>query len=67
MIGGSFCNDFFIVNFVCKGFYEGIGWFFFEFYCFLYDVWFKEGDDCFFFWFFENVVVMGVSDKRDIL
>lgn len=67
VIGGSLCNDFLNVNLVRKGLYEGIGWFFFEFYYLLNYLCFKEGDDWLFFWMFENVVVMKVGDKRDIL
>lgn len=45
---------------------EGTGRLFFEFYRLLHEAWPKEGDDRPFFWLFENVVAMGVSDKRDI-
>lgn len=45
---------------------EGTGRLFFEFYRLLHDARPKEGDDRPFFWLFENVVAMGVSDKRDI-
>ena len=45
---------------------EGTGRLFFEFYRLLHEARPKEGDDRPFFWLFENVVAMGVSDKRDI-
>uniref|UniRef100_A0ACB8G8J4 DNA (Cytosine-5)-methyltransferase 3A n=1 Tax=Sphaerodactylus townsendi TaxID=933632 RepID=A0ACB8G8J4_9SAUR len=48
------------------GLYEGTGRLFFEFYRLLHEARPKEGDDRPFFWLFENVVAMGVSDKRDI-
>uniref|UniRef100_A0A452VC46 DNA (cytosine-5)-methyltransferase 3A n=1 Tax=Ursus maritimus TaxID=29073 RepID=A0A452VC46_URSMA len=66
VIGGSPCNDLSIVNPARKGLYEGTGRLFFEFYRLLHDARPKEGDDRPFFWLFENVVAMGVSDKRDI-
>ncbi|KAG9347687.1 hypothetical protein JZ751_005261 [Albula glossodonta] len=44
----------------------GTGRLFFEFYRLLHEARPKEGDDRPFFWLFENVVAMGVSDKRDI-
>lgn len=44
----------------------GSGRLFFEFYRLLHEARPKEGDDRPFFWLFENVVAMGVSDKRDI-
>ena len=66
VIGSSPCNDLSIVNPARKGLYEGTGRLFFEFYCLLHDARPKEGDDRPFFWLFENVVAMGVSDKRDI-
>lgn len=63
IIGGSPCNDLSIVNPARK---EGTGRLFFEFYRLLHEARPKEGDDRPFFWLFENVVAMGVSDKRDI-
>lgn len=51
------------VFFLCV---EGTGRLFFEFYRLLHEVRPKEGDDRPFFWLFENVVAMGISDKRDI-
>ncbi|KAI1890263.1 hypothetical protein AGOR_G00151920 [Albula goreensis] len=45
---------------------EGTGRLFFEFYRLLNAARPKEGEDRPFFWLFENVVAMGVSDKRDI-
>lgn len=39
---------------------------FFEFYRLLSEAKPKEGEDRPFFWMFENVVAMGVNDKRDI-
>lgn len=45
---------------------EGTGRLFFEFYRLLHEARPKEGDERPFFWLFENVVAMGVSDKRDI-
>ncbi|XP_034051165.1 DNA (cytosine-5)-methyltransferase 3A-like isoform X3 [Thalassophryne amazonica] len=66
VIGGSPCNDLSIVNPARKGLYEGTGRLFFEFYRLLHEARPKEGDDRPFFWLFENVVAMGVSDKRDI-
>lgn len=45
---------------------EGTGRLFFEFYRLLHEARPKEGDGRPFFWLFENVVAMGVSDKRDI-
>nr|UAT11631.1 DNA methyltransferase 3 alpha [Protopterus annectens] len=66
VIGGSPCNDLSIVNPARKGLYEGTGRLFFEFYRLLHEAKPKEGDDRPFFWLFENVVAMGVSDKRDI-
>ncbi|CAD7673651.1 unnamed protein product [Nyctereutes procyonoides] len=65
VIGGSPCNDLSIVNPARKGLYEGTGWLFFEFYRLLHDARPKEGDDRP-FQLFENVVAMGISDKRDI-
>ncbi|CAB1329466.1 unnamed protein product, partial [Coregonus sp. 'balchen'] len=50
VIGGSPCNDLSIVNPARKGLYAKP----------------KEGEDRPFFWMFENVVAMGVNDKRDI-
>lgn len=47
-------------------FTEGTGRLFFEFYRLLHEARPKEGDNRPFFWLFENVVAMGVSDKRDI-
>ncbi|KAM9778330.1 DNA (cytosine-5)-methyltransferase 3A-like isoform 8-T12 [Syngnathus typhle] len=66
VIGGSPCNDLSIVNPARKGLYEGTGRLFFEFYRLLHEARPKEGDGRPFFWLFENVVAMGVSDKRDI-
>uniref|UniRef100_A0A9J8A9K4 DNA (cytosine-5-)-methyltransferase n=2 Tax=Cyprinus carpio TaxID=7962 RepID=A0A9J8A9K4_CYPCA len=66
VIGGSPCNDLSIVNPARKGLYEGTGRLFFEFYRLLHEARPKEGDHRPFFWLFENVVAMGVSDKRDI-
>ncbi|KAM3870984.1 DNA (cytosine-5)-methyltransferase 3A-like [Diretmus argenteus] len=66
IIGGSPCNDLSIVNPARKGLFEGTGRLFFEFYRLLHEARPKEGDDRPFFWLFENVVAMGVSDKRDI-
>uniref|UniRef100_A0A8C5ADX9 DNA (cytosine-5-)-methyltransferase n=1 Tax=Gadus morhua TaxID=8049 RepID=A0A8C5ADX9_GADMO len=66
VIGGSPCNDLSIVNPARKGLFEGTGRLFFEFYRLLHEARPKEGDNRPFFWLFENVVAMGVSDKRDI-
>ncbi|KAM4571318.1 DNA (cytosine-5)-methyltransferase 3B isoform 3-T3 [Fundulus diaphanus] len=66
VIGGSPCNDLSIVNPARKGLYEGTGRLFFEFYRLLSETKPKEGEDRPFFWMFENVVAMGVNDKRDI-
>ncbi|KAM9777567.1 DNA (cytosine-5)-methyltransferase 3A [Neosynchiropus ocellatus] len=66
VIGGSPCNDLSIVNPARKGLFEGTGRLFFEFYRLLHEARPKVGDDRPFFWLFENVVAMGVSDKRDI-
>uniref|UniRef100_A0A8C7RWY2 DNA (cytosine-5-)-methyltransferase 3 beta, duplicate b.1 n=1 Tax=Oncorhynchus mykiss TaxID=8022 RepID=A0A8C7RWY2_ONCMY len=44
----------------------GTGRLFFEFYRLLSEAKPKEGEDRPFFWMFENVVAMGVNDKRDI-
>uniref|UniRef100_A0A7N6C5Y1 DNA (cytosine-5-)-methyltransferase n=1 Tax=Anabas testudineus TaxID=64144 RepID=A0A7N6C5Y1_ANATE len=66
VIGGSPCNDLSIVNPARKGLFEGTGRLFFEFYRLLHEARPKQGDDRPFFWLFENVVAMGVSDKRDI-
>uniref|UniRef100_A0A3P9PKL4 DNA (cytosine-5-)-methyltransferase n=1 Tax=Poecilia reticulata TaxID=8081 RepID=A0A3P9PKL4_POERE len=66
VIGGSPCNDLSIVNPARKGVYGGSGRLFFEFYRLLHEARPKGGDDRPFFWLFENVVAMGVSDKRDI-
>lgn len=63
VIGGSPCNDLSIVNPARK---EGTGRLFFEFYRLLHEARPKQGDNRPFFWLFENVVAMGVSDKRDI-
>ncbi|KAJ4939942.1 hypothetical protein JOQ06_029377 [Pogonophryne albipinna] len=63
VIGGSPCNDLSIVNPARK---EGTGRLFFEFYRLLHEARPKEGETRPFFWLFENVVAMGVSDKRDI-
>lgn len=55
---------------LCGGFLfcrtEGTGRLFFEFYRLLHEARPKPGDERPFFWLFENVVAMGVSDKRDI-
>lgn len=53
-------------NPTCSLLPEGTGRLFFEFYRLLHEARPKEGDDRPFFWLFENVVAMGVSDKRDI-
>ncbi|KAG7261194.1 hypothetical protein CRUP_023813 [Coryphaenoides rupestris] len=45
---------------------HGTGRLFFEFYRLLHEARPKDGDNRPFFWLFENVVAMGVSDKRDI-
>lgn len=45
---------------------EGTGRLFFEFYRLLSEAKPKEGEERPFFWMFENVVAMGVNDKRDI-
>ncbi|XP_064411609.1 DNA (cytosine-5)-methyltransferase 3A isoform X3 [Latimeria chalumnae] len=66
VIGGSPCNDLSIVNPARKGLFEGTGRLFFEFYRLLHEARPKIGDNRPFFWLFENVVAMGVSDKRDI-
>ncbi|XP_056284769.1 DNA (cytosine-5)-methyltransferase 3A-like isoform X3 [Pseudoliparis swirei] len=66
VIGGSPCNDLSIVNPARKGLFEGTGRLFFEFYRLLHEARPKTGDDRPFYWLFENVVAMGVSDKRDI-
>nr|XP_019953763.1 PREDICTED: DNA (cytosine-5)-methyltransferase 3A-like isoform X3 [Paralichthys olivaceus]AKE33281.1 DNA (cytosine-5-)-methyltransferase 3 alpha transcript variant X4 [Paralichthys olivaceus] len=66
VIGGSPCNDLSIVNPARKGLFEGTGRLFFEFYRLLHEARPKEGEARPFFWLFENVVAMGVSDKRDI-
>ncbi|KAM8953350.1 DNA (cytosine-5)-methyltransferase 3A-like [Pelodytes ibericus] len=66
VIGGSPCNDLSIVNPARKGLFEGTGRLFFEFYRLLHEARPKDGDGRPFFWLFENVVAMGVSDKRDI-
>ncbi|XP_072299919.1 DNA (cytosine-5)-methyltransferase 3A-like isoform X5 [Eucyclogobius newberryi] len=66
VIGGSPCNDLSIVNPARKGLFEGTGRLFFEFYRLLHEARPKPGDQRPFFWLFENVVAMGVSDKRDI-
>ncbi|XP_046895452.1 DNA (cytosine-5)-methyltransferase 3B isoform X1 [Hypomesus transpacificus] len=66
VIGGSPCNDLSIVNPARKGLYEGTGRLFFEFYRLLSEARPKEGEERPFFWMFENVVAMGVNDKRDI-
>ncbi|XP_068135989.1 DNA (cytosine-5)-methyltransferase 3A isoform X3 [Hyperolius riggenbachi] len=63
VIGGSPCNDLSIVNPARK---EGTGRLFFEFYRLLHEARPKEGESRPFFWLFENVVAMGISDKRDI-
>ncbi|XP_035245006.1 DNA (cytosine-5)-methyltransferase 3B-like isoform X2 [Anguilla anguilla] len=66
VIGGSPCNDLSIVNPARKGLFEGTGRLFFEFYRLLNASKPREGEGRPFFWLFENVVAMGVSDKRDI-
>ncbi|XP_060939021.1 DNA (cytosine-5)-methyltransferase 3A isoform X2 [Limanda limanda] len=66
VIGGSPCNDLSIVNPARKGLFEGTGRLFFEFYRLLHEARPKVGEERPFFWLFENVVAMGVSDKRDI-
>ncbi|XP_057685518.1 DNA (cytosine-5)-methyltransferase 3B isoform X2 [Corythoichthys intestinalis] len=66
VIGGSPCNDLSIVNPARKGLFEGTGRLFFEFYRLLSEAKPKEGENRPFFWMFENVVAMGVNDKRDI-
>lgn len=66
VIGGSPCNDLSIVNPARKGLFEGTGRLFFEFYRLLHEARPKEGENRPFFWLFENVVAMGISDKRDI-
>lgn len=45
---------------------EGTGRLFFEFYRLLSEAKPKDGEDRPFFWMFENVVAMGINDKRDI-
>lgn len=65
VIGGSPCNDLSIVNPARKGLY-GTGRLFFEFYRLLSEARPKEGENRPFFWMFENVVAMGINDKRDI-
>ena len=49
-----------------SSFVEGTGRLFFEFYRLLSEARPKEGENRPFFWMFENVVAMGVNDKRDI-
>ncbi|PWA29439.1 hypothetical protein CCH79_00017089 [Gambusia affinis] len=66
VIAGSPCNDLSIVNPARKGLFGGTGRLFFEFYRLLSEAKPKEGEDRPFFWLFENVVAMGVNDKRDI-
>ncbi|KAG2461827.1 DNM3B methyltransferase, partial [Polypterus senegalus] len=66
LIGGSPCNDLSIVNPARKGLYEGTGRLFFEYYRLLNLLKPKDDDNRPFFWMFENVVAMGVNDKRDI-
>ncbi|MEE6473510.1 hypothetical protein FKM82_010052 [Ascaphus truei] len=63
VIGGSPCNDLSFVNPARK---EGTGRLFFEFYRLLNEARPKNGDERPFFWLFENVVAMGVSDQRGI-
>ena len=46
--------------------FRSTGRLFFEFYRLLHEARPKEGDSRPLFWLFENVVAMGVSDKRDI-
>nr|XP_014350916.1 PREDICTED: DNA (cytosine-5)-methyltransferase 3B [Latimeria chalumnae] len=48
------------------GLYKGTGRLFFEFYRLLSFAKPEKGENRPFFWLFENVVAMGVSDKRDI-
>uniref|UniRef100_A0A6Q2YRQ6 DNA (cytosine-5-)-methyltransferase n=1 Tax=Esox lucius TaxID=8010 RepID=A0A6Q2YRQ6_ESOLU len=66
VIGGSPCNDLSIVNPARKGLFEGTGRLFFEFYRLLHEARPKPEENRPFFWLFENVVAMGISDKRDI-
>ncbi|XP_077476238.1 DNA (cytosine-5)-methyltransferase 3A-like [Stigmatopora argus] len=66
VIGGSPCNDLSVVNPARKGLYEGTGRLFFEFYRLLHEARPKAAEERPFFWLYENVVAMGVSDKRDI-
>ncbi|KAK2529189.1 Dnmt3b [Columba livia] len=66
VIGGSPCNDPSLVSSARKGLYEGTGRLFFEFYHLLNYARPKAGEERPFFWMFENVVAMRVSDKRDI-
>ncbi|XP_075451002.1 DNA (cytosine-5)-methyltransferase 3A-like [Ascaphus truei] len=66
VIGGSPCNDLSFVNPARKGLFEGTGRLFFEFYRLLNEARPKNGDERPFFWLFENVVAMGVSDQRGI-
>uniref|UniRef100_A0A7N8X8U4 DNA (cytosine-5-)-methyltransferase 3 beta, duplicate b.1 n=1 Tax=Mastacembelus armatus TaxID=205130 RepID=A0A7N8X8U4_9TELE len=63
-VGGVFMDICFF--FVCFFALEGTGRLFFEFYRLLSEAKPKEGEDRPFFWMFENVVAMGVNDKRDI-
>lgn len=55
-----------IPTFECFVSTEGTGRLFFEFYRLLSEAKPKEGENRPFFWMFENVVAMGVNDKRDI-
>uniref|UniRef100_A0A8C2T1L7 DNA (cytosine-5-)-methyltransferase n=1 Tax=Coturnix japonica TaxID=93934 RepID=A0A8C2T1L7_COTJA len=67
VIGGSPCNDLSLPSPPKKASYgEGTGRLFFEFYHLLNYARPKAGEERPFFWMFENVVAMGVNDKRDI-
>ncbi|XP_077587156.1 DNA (cytosine-5)-methyltransferase 3A-like isoform X2 [Stigmatopora nigra] len=65
VMGGSPRSDLSVVNPTRKGLY-GTGRLFFEFYRLLHEARPKAAEGRPFFWLFENVVAMGVSDKRDI-
>ncbi|MEQ2184394.1 hypothetical protein GOODEAATRI_007542, partial [Goodea atripinnis] len=58
--------DKYVASEVCEDSITGTGRLFFEFYRLLHEARPKPGDERPFFWLFENVVAMGVSDKRDI-
>lgn len=62
----GFLINHYIKLITCVLFAEGTGRLFFEFYRLLSEAKPKEGEDRPFFWMFENVVAMGVNDKRDI-